>query len=155
VGRQQLYHAVQLRSPNRYQMTTEKVQPSVPDGMSSATLYSWQTTAGCSITCWSHWEGMDAERWTSGGRNHQHGCVSRAQTASVSTSVLWHPISQALMLTCYPPPLLFSTPPHTWHDAPLTMWLRHIEGFRWPGLCSKLEMNSFTHSGNCRGSKIF
>jgi len=33
-------------------------------------------------TCRSHWEGTVAERWTSGGRYHQHDWVSRTQTAS-------------------------------------------------------------------------
>ena len=32
--------------------------------------------------CRSHWEGTVTERWTSSGRYHQHGCVSKTQTAS-------------------------------------------------------------------------
>jgi len=47
-GRQQLYCAVQSRSPSHCQMTTGKVQSSAHDGTSSATVHSWQTTAGCS-----------------------------------------------------------------------------------------------------------
>jgi len=46
-GRQQLYCAVQSRSPNHCQTTTGKVQSSARDGTSSATVHSWQTTAGC------------------------------------------------------------------------------------------------------------
>jgi len=47
-GRQQLYCAVQSRSPSHCQTTTEKTQSSARDGTSSATVHSWQTTAGCS-----------------------------------------------------------------------------------------------------------
>jgi len=65
------------------QTTTEKVQSSARDGTSSATVRSWQTTVWpVPRTCRSHWEGTIAERWTSGGRYDQHGCVSRTQTAS-------------------------------------------------------------------------
>jgi len=46
-GRQQLYCAVQSRSPNHCQTTTGKVQSSARDGTSSATVHSWQTTASC------------------------------------------------------------------------------------------------------------
>jgi len=45
--RQQLYCAVQSRSPSHCQTTTEKVQSSARDGTLSATVHSWQTTAGC------------------------------------------------------------------------------------------------------------
>jgi len=125
--------------------TTKKVQSSAHDGKSSATVHSWQTTAGCStngqkpvitwhgrwalnvwwtvhqqsadgvecqissghdlllpltrtqlrptmflrrswpsgtLTCRSQWEGTVAKHWISGGRYHQHGCVSRAKTTS-------------------------------------------------------------------------
>jgi len=48
-GRQQLYCVVQSRSPSHCQMTTEKVQSSARDGMSSVTVHSWQMTAGCSM----------------------------------------------------------------------------------------------------------
>jgi len=48
-GRQQLYCAVQSRSPNRCQTTTGKVRSSARNGTSSATVHSWQTTAGCSM----------------------------------------------------------------------------------------------------------
>jgi len=47
-GRQQLYCAVRSRSPSHCQTTTEKVQSSARDGTLSATVHSWQTTAGCS-----------------------------------------------------------------------------------------------------------
>jgi len=47
-GRQQLYCAVQSRSPSHCQTTTRKVQSSALNGTSSATVHSWQTTAGCS-----------------------------------------------------------------------------------------------------------
>jgi len=47
-GRQQLYCAVQSRSPNHCQTTTGKVQSSTRDGTLSATVHPWQTTAGCS-----------------------------------------------------------------------------------------------------------
>jgi len=47
-GRQQLYCAVQSRSPNHCQTTTGKVQSLAGDGTSSATVHSWQMTAGCS-----------------------------------------------------------------------------------------------------------
>ena len=47
-GRQQLYCAVQSRSPSHHQTATRKVQSSARDGTSSATVHSWQTTAGCS-----------------------------------------------------------------------------------------------------------
>jgi len=47
-GRQQLYCAVQSRSPRHCQTTTGKVQSSARDGTSSATVHSWQTMAGCS-----------------------------------------------------------------------------------------------------------
>ena len=59
--------------PKNYslQLVTER-------GTSSATVRSWQTTVGCS----THWEGTVAERRTSCGRYHQHGCVSRAQMMS-------------------------------------------------------------------------
>jgi len=49
-GRQQLYCAVQSRSPSHCQTTTGKVQSSVRDGTSSATVRSWQTMAGCSTS---------------------------------------------------------------------------------------------------------
>ena len=39
---------IQSRSPSYCQTTTGKVQSSARDGTSSATVYSWQTTAGCS-----------------------------------------------------------------------------------------------------------
>ena len=39
-GRQQLYCAVQSRSPNHCQTTTGKVQSSAHDGTSSATVHS-------------------------------------------------------------------------------------------------------------------
>jgi len=45
--------AVQSRSPGHCQTTTGKVQSSARGGTSSATVHSWQTTAGCS-TLWSH-----------------------------------------------------------------------------------------------------
>ena len=44
---------------------------SIPDRWQQAVPRRW----------WSHWEGMVAERRMSGGWYHQHGCVSRAQTA--------------------------------------------------------------------------
>jgi len=47
-GRQQLYCAVQSRSPSHRQTTTKKVRSSAHDGTSSAKVHSWQTTAGCS-----------------------------------------------------------------------------------------------------------
>ena len=78
-GRQQLYCAVQSRSPSHCQTTTGKVQSSARDGTSSATVHSWQTTAfDVPRTCRSHWEGTVTECWTSNGRYHQHGWVSRA-----------------------------------------------------------------------------
>jgi len=43
-GRQQLYCAVQSRSPSHCQTTTGKVQSSARDGTSSATVHSWQAT---------------------------------------------------------------------------------------------------------------
>ena len=48
--RRQLYCAVglQSRSLSHCQTTTEKAQSSARDGTSSATVHSWQTTAGCS-----------------------------------------------------------------------------------------------------------
>jgi len=64
-GRQQLYCAVQSRSPSHCQMTTGKVQSSARDGTSSATVHSWQTTAGCSthvpkpLGRHGHWEGTE------------------------------------------------------------------------------------------------
>jgi len=45
-GGQQLYCTVQSRSSNRRRTTTGKVQSSARDGTSSATVHSWQTTAG-------------------------------------------------------------------------------------------------------------
>ena len=81
-GRQQLYCAVQSQSPSHCQTTTRKVRSSARDGTSSATVHSWQTTAGCSTYVpkpmgrHGHWVLM------SGGRYHQHGWVSRAQTTS-------------------------------------------------------------------------
>ena len=84
-----LCSTVQSRSPSRCQTTTGKVESSARDGTSSATV-RWQTTAGCSNprTCRSHWEGTITECRTSGGRYHQHGWVSRAQTtAGYSTHV--------------------------------------------------------------------
>jgi len=47
-GRQQLYCAVQSRSPSHCQTTTGKVKSSARDGTSSAMVHSWQTTTGCS-----------------------------------------------------------------------------------------------------------
>jgi len=47
-GRQQLYCAVQSRSPSNCQTTTGNVQSLARDRTSSATVHSWQTTAGCS-----------------------------------------------------------------------------------------------------------
>ena len=59
MGREPLYCAVQSRSPD-HQTTTEKVQSSARDGTSSATVHTWQTTAGCSTyvlkplnVCWT------------------------------------------------------------------------------------------------------
>jgi len=37
--------------------------------------------------CRSHWEGTVTECWTSGGRYHQHGWVSRAQTTTTNVDV--------------------------------------------------------------------
>jgi len=48
-GRQQLYCAVQSRSPSNCQMTIGKIQSSARDGTSSVMVHSWQTTAGCSV----------------------------------------------------------------------------------------------------------
>jgi len=80
--RQQLYCAVQSRlpiivkrQPKKYslQLATERRQwRSNPDRRRQAVPR----------TCWCHWEGTITERLTSGGRYDQHGCVSRAQTAS-------------------------------------------------------------------------
>jgi len=46
-GRQQLYCAVQSRSPNHFQTTTKKEQSSVCDRTSSTTGHSSQTTVSC------------------------------------------------------------------------------------------------------------
>jgi len=82
-GRQQLYCAVQSRSPSHCQTTTGKVQSSAHDGTSSSTVHSWQTTAGCSThvpkPLWRHGHRVLNVWWTV----HQHGWVSRAQTTSV------------------------------------------------------------------------
>jgi len=53
-GRQQLYRAVQSRSPSHCRTTTEKVQSSACDGTSSATVHSWQMMAGCSTHVSNH-----------------------------------------------------------------------------------------------------
>ena len=85
---------IQSRSPSYCQTTTGKVQSSARDGTSSATVYSWQTTAGCSTHVPKPlWEGTVTECWKSAGRYHQHGWVSRAQTTSsvdVRCPVLFH-----------------------------------------------------------------
>jgi len=47
-GRQQLYCAVQSRSPSHCQTTTGNIQSSARDGTSSATVRSWQMMAVCS-----------------------------------------------------------------------------------------------------------
>ena len=63
------------RRPEKYslQLATERHQRRcIPDRR-------WQAVPR---TCWSHWEAMVTECWTSGGRYHQHGWVSRAQTTS-------------------------------------------------------------------------
>jgi len=82
VGRQQLYCAVQSRSPDHgktrpekysLQLTTERRQwRCIPDRRRQAVPR----------TCWSHWEGTVTKCWTSGGWYHQHGWVSRAQTTT-------------------------------------------------------------------------
>ena len=81
-GRQQLYCAVQSRLPNHCRTMTEKVQSSTRDGTSSATVHSWRRRQAVPRTCRSHWEGTVTECWTSSGRYHQHGWISRAQTTS-------------------------------------------------------------------------
>ena len=81
-GRQQLYCAVQSRSPDHCQTTTEKVQSSVRDETSSATVHSWQTTTGCRFHARAEASGKarspSVERLVD-----QHGCISRAQTTSI------------------------------------------------------------------------
>jgi len=53
-GRQQLYCAVQSRSPDHRRTTTEKVQSSVRDGTSSATVHSDRRRQAVPHTCGSH-----------------------------------------------------------------------------------------------------
>jgi len=76
VGRQQLYCAVQSRSSIHCQMTTGKVQSLARNGTSSATVHSWQTTAGCSthvpkpLERHGHW--VLNVWWMTGGTVHMH-----------------------------------------------------------------------------------
>jgi len=63
------------RRPEKYslQLATKRRQRwCIPDRW-------WQAVPH---TCRSHWEGTVTECWTYGGRYHQHGWASRAQTTS-------------------------------------------------------------------------
>ena len=82
-GRQQLYLQynhdrliIVERRPKKYslQLATERRQRRcIPDRQRQAVPR----------TCRSHWEGTVTECWTSSGRYHQHGWVSRAQMLNI------------------------------------------------------------------------
>ena len=114
----------------------------------------------------SHWKGTVTDCWTSGGRHHQHGWVSRAQTtSSVDVSVVSiHQMAPSIVAYCN---LLLIYRPQKDERLSLPGWLtyrrrfassnpvtatvngRRVNRFVWLVTLTQTKSRPFTSVANC------
>jgi len=85
--RQSVVAGRQSRSPNHRRTTTENYSLQLATERRQRRCIPDRRRQAVPCTCRCHWEGTVAERWTSGGRYHRHGCVECWRLMSISVAV--------------------------------------------------------------------